>query len=155
MADRPLGISLVCVFFGLVGLGLFVGGLGLLGRLGQVELAEAPQSVRLFLTIVPFWAIFNGVLGMYAAVTLWGGSPRGRIAGLIGTGMWAAAELFIGIWAVTGPDLVRQATGGVGDNIVRILIAGILFYYLWTVGATYVETERTDASATQRHPLHP
>lgn len=148
MADRPLGISLMCGLFGLLGLGFLIGGLALLGELRGVNLAQAPQSVGLFMIITPFFVMGLGILGIHTAFTLWHASPRGRLGGLVWIGLWAAQELVVGIWAVTGPDIVQQASGDIGDNLLRILIATFLFYYLWTVGGTYVDDNRTDEAVT-------
>lgn len=142
MTDRPLGIYVACAFLGLVGFAILVSALNLWGR---STTPETPDAVRLYLTVVPIFGVILGLLGPFAAVTLWTGSPVGRLGGLVWAALWAAGELVAALWAVTGPEIVREASDGPGATFVRTFVAVVLFYYLWTVGASYVEGDRRDA----------
>lgn len=144
MTDRPLGMRLVCGFFGLMGVVLppsaIVAG-------GWESPPDAPQSVHLLITFLPLFVLLMGILGMVAAVTLWRASPVGRLSGLLWAALWAAEEITVGIWIVTGPEIIQQTSVNVGLFLLRALIAGILFYYLWADGAAYIEANRTDTAA--------
>lgn len=145
MTDRPLGIYVACAFLGLAGVAILVAAVNLWGRPTS---PDTPDAVSLYLTVVPVFGVILGLLGPFAAVTLWNGSPVGRLGGLVWAALWAAGEIVAAVWALTGPEVVRRASDGPGATFVRAFVAVALFYYLWTVGARYVEGDRTDAPSS-------
>ena len=137
MAKRPVGIYLVCLFFVLVGISTFLGGFSLSDRASQIP-AGQPASVELFLSITPAFMILLGALGVLTGVLIWRAAPLGVTAGLVWLVLWIIEEIVAAIWTQTGPEIVQEAAGGIGGNLIRILIAGIIFYYLFVVGRRYV-----------------
>jgi len=136
MGNRPLGITLICIFFGLIGLSSLVSGLSMFGE--NFDVAGEPESVHLFLTIAPYYFLILGTMGLFAATLLWGGRPVGRIVGLIWIGVWILSELLLTVWATTGPETVQQAGSGIEGFVLRFIFAVLLFYYIWIPGKLYV-----------------
>jgi hypothetical protein len=136
MSNRPLGITLLCAFFGLIGLGSLV---SMTSATGYDVPPGQPESVGVFLMAYPFVMFILGTLGLVAAVTLWVGHTAGRTSGLAWLGLWVLEELAIGVWGLVGPEVIREVSSGFGSNLIRILVGLVAFYYLWTVGARYVE----------------
>jgi hypothetical protein len=132
-------VSLLCGFFALLGVGSLLNAFSYATLSGRIPNGQ-PQSVELFLTLFPFLMMLLGFLGLFAALSLWTGHPLGRTSGLAWIGLWIVEELLMAIWSVAGPEVIRQAASGIGGNLLRIAVGGALFYYLWTTGATYVES---------------
>lgn len=137
MSKRPIGISLLCGFFGLLGLAAVV---GTLSSVGGTAPPGASQSVQLFLTIAPVFLVGLGGLGITVAVALWVAHPFGRSGGILFIVLWLSSETIIWLWALSGPAVVRANSSGMGI-FLRFLLGGAISYYLLTVGGRYVTTE--------------
>lgn len=137
MSKRPIGIYLLCGFFGLLGLAAVVGSLS---SLGGTAPPGASQSVQLFLTIAPVFLIGLGILGIVVAVALWVAHPFGRSGGILFIVLWLSSEAIIWLWAINGPSVVQTNSSGLG-TLLRFLFGGAISYYLLTVGGRYVTTE--------------
>lgn len=139
MGNRPLGMSLLSGFFGLAGFASVVSALFITGA-GDAAPVGTPESVQLFITVLPLYLVVWGFLGWFVAIALWAAHPLGRIGGLVWIGGWLLEEVLMGIWGTIGPELVQQAANGVGGVLLRIVIGGAIGYYLWTAGEPYVHS---------------
>lgn len=138
MADRPLGMTIASGFFVLIGLASALSGLGSFALWSELPPGQ-PLSVQVFVYVIPFFLLGLGVAGVVAGVGLWNAQPYGRTAGLVWTALWVGEEVLIGVWATVGPDVVQEASSGLGANLLRVVAGALLFYYLWTTGEAYVE----------------
>ena len=141
MVNRPIGIYLVCAFFVFFGLSLFLGAFSTAQQAGQIP-AGQPASVELFLTVVPIFMFFLGPLGVLAGILLWRASPLGLTMGLVWIVLWMIEEIGTALWILTGPEIVQEASAGIGGNVVRVIVAVVMFAYLTTTGRRYVGANR-------------
>jgi hypothetical protein len=142
MANRPIGMYLICGFFIFVGFGIFLGAFSIAQQASQIP-AGQPASVELFLDIIPFFMLLLGPLGVLTGILLWRASPLGLTTGLIWIVLWIIEEIGIALWILTGPEIVQQASSGIGATVVRGIVAVIMVYYLVTTGRRYVENDGT------------
>lgn len=138
MAKRPTGMYLVCGFFVFFGASLFLGAFSIAQQASQIP-AGQPASVELFLDILPILMLLLGPLGVLAGVLLWRASPLGLTTGLIWVVLWIIEEIGTALWILTGPEIVQEASSGIGGNVIRVIVAVIMFYYLSTTGRRYVD----------------
>lgn len=138
MAKRPIGIYLLCVFFGFLGLGGLVSSLSIMGE-GTAQQGVS-QSVQLFLTITPIFLLVLGILGIVVAVALWAAHPFGKRGGILYIVLWLSSEVILWFWAINGPTVVQQNSSGLA-TLIRFLVGGAIAAYLLTVGERYVSTE--------------
>lgn len=143
MSKRPIGIYLLCAFFGLLGLAAVV---GTLSSLGGTAPPGASRSVQLFITIAPVFLVGLGILGIAVAVALWVAHPFGRTGGILFVVSWLSSEVIILLWAIDGPPVVQANSSG-SSTLLRLLVGGAICYYLLTVGERYVTP---DTSRPQR-----
>lgn len=101
---------------------------------------SSTPSIQLFLAIAPVFLFVMSILGVVAAITLWVAHPLGRSGGLLYVVLWLASEAIIWLWAMDGPSVVRENTGGTA-TLVRFLVGGVIACYLQTVGERYVATD--------------
>lgn len=151
MANRPAGIYFICGFFLLISFDTLAGGFS---QVQIVSTTTIPMPIRqtpsipLFLRIAPIFMFLLGVLGLYAGVTLWLAQPIGQISGFLWLGLWVAEQIAVAIWIPNGP----ATSTVIGGSVVRILVAGILFYYLWTRGSKYISDNNTNSSSSIIQP---
>jgi len=137
MSDRPLGISVLCIVFGLFAFSFLINGFDLMDEAGTVP-ANQPLSVEVFLAVFPVFLLGMGFLSLYTAFALWDGSKRGFFASLALLGLWIVEEVVLMLWGFVGPPVVQRYSSGLAPNLVRILIGAALIYYLVVVGQEYV-----------------
>jgi len=150
MTDRPFGVTVLCALFALAGVGFVLSGFDLTGRAGDVS-TDLPLSVDVFLTVMPIFAVGLGLLALYAAVALFGGSKRGFFAALAVLGLWILEEVILLAWGILGPEIVQRSTDA-SNNIVRMLVAVGLIYYLVQQADGFVfdrSTERARGRSSQ------
>jgi hypothetical protein len=150
MSDRPLGITILCLGFGYFGLAGIIGGFSLWGEADTIT-RELPLSVDVFLFVIPPFTILLGGLTLFAAVTLWGGSRNGWLAGVAALSLWIIEEAVLLVWGLLGPEVIQQFASG-GINIARIIIAIVLLGYLIPVGDQYVSNTASTDSPTHQRP---
>ena len=126
MVKRPTGMYLVCGFFVFFGVGIFLGAFLIAQQAGQTP-AGQPESVELFFNVVPMFMLLLGPLGVLAGVLLWRASPLGLTTGLVWVFLWIVEEIGTALWILTGPEIVREASSGIGGNVVRVIIRVIMF----------------------------
>lgn len=150
MTDRPRSITFVCYAMGFINVIGFFSSLVLgaqLLELGSANLAEAPGTVRMFLVVTPFVTGAISLLGLYGALALWKGSRRGLLASLAWVLLWGAQELMMTIWRFNASPEVQQALESPGGNLVRIVIALVIFHYLMTAGWPYIRKTNAQLSS--------
>lgn len=146
MTNRPVGIYLICLSFGIAGVSSFHGGVSLIGD--SPDITGEPILVHIFFAVTPYYYILLGFLVVAAAVLLWWGSPIGRTVGFVGIGLWLLGEFLLTVWTFTGPDLVQQAGPGPAQFMIRLLVGVFVGYYLWTTGHTYVNDGLSSSAET-------
>jgi len=147
MNKRPLGITLLAIYFALLGIGVLI-----LQLLLATVLTEAFSSITSYPIISMISLAFIGLLSIAAAVTMWLGKPIGwwlGIANLLLSAVrntWAIIQ--IQQMASINSDLVGMLSKTYIKHGLRICFSLILIYYFFRpIVLAYFKRVRVPTSA--------
>lgn len=135
---RPLGITLLALFFVIAGIGVIFVGFMFIGDISPADF-DVHVAIEWLIFILPFVIIGWGILGVLAGVWLWQGKPIGVTAGIVVLVLTLFGEFLLHATIIIGElTYGDMGLGGLSD-VVRILITVGLLVYLWRLDSDFIK----------------